>query len=54
MYCCVPPVESVCGFGVTVIVDECSMLTEDQRYQLRTRLAQSDAPVGVVAVMPKP
>jgi hypothetical protein len=30
------------------------LLTEDQRYQLRTRLAKSDAPVGVVAVAPKP
>jgi hypothetical protein len=27
------------------------MLTEEQRYQLRTRLAKSDAPVGVVAVV---
>lgn len=30
------------------------MLTEEQRYQLRTRLAKSDTAVGVVAVAPKP
>ena len=29
------------------------VLTADQRYQLRTRLAQSDAPVGVVALLSK-
>jgi hypothetical protein len=29
------------------------MLNEDQRYQLRTRLAKSDAPIGVVAVIAK-
>jgi hypothetical protein len=29
-------------------------LTADQRYQLRTRLARSDAPVGVVAVVGTP
>jgi hypothetical protein len=30
------------------------MLTAEQRYQLRTRLAKSDAPVGVVAAIDKP
>jgi len=30
------------------------MLSEDQRYQLRTRLAKSDAPVGVVAFLSQP
>ena len=30
------------------------MLTDAQRFQLRTRLAQRDAPVGVVALVPKP
>jgi hypothetical protein len=30
------------------------MLTAEQRFQLRTRLAQSDAPVGVVATVAKP
>jgi hypothetical protein len=29
------------------------MLNEDQRYQLRTRLAKSDAPIGVVALLSK-
>jgi hypothetical protein len=29
------------------------MLTADQRYQLQTRLAKSDAPVGVVALLSK-
>jgi hypothetical protein len=30
------------------------LLTADQRYQLRNRLAKSDAPVGVVATVSKP
>jgi hypothetical protein len=30
------------------------MLSEDQRYQLRTRLGRSDAPVGVVASLTRP
>ena len=29
------------------------MLSEDQRFQLRTRLAKSDAPIGVVALLSK-
>jgi hypothetical protein len=30
------------------------MLSDAQRYQLRARLSASDAPVGVVAVIPTP